>query len=128
MLSEGLAALRPTSIQPSKLSAVFENPLQDVPREQLMSDVENFCKEFGLLDHLDVFQKGALVAQNPTSVQDMNDLLGEALYLKQLNVTPKRFSPNIVDNLTGLIVGTPYLSCAILGCWLTEPLNGAFAR
>ncbi|KAJ4311885.1 hypothetical protein N0V84_010205 [Fusarium piperis] len=27
------------------------------------------------------------------------------------------------DNLTGLIVGAPYLCCAIIGCWLTEPLN-----
>jgi len=32
------------------------------------------------------------------------------------------------DNLTGLIVGAPYLCCAILGCWLTEPMNKVFAR
>jgi hypothetical protein len=58
----------PTDITTTKLSAVFENPLQDVPRDQLMSDVQRFCKEFGLLDHLDAFQKGALIAQNPSSV------------------------------------------------------------
>lgn len=34
----------------------------------------------------------------------------------------------MVDNLTGLIVGAPYLACAVLGCWLTEPLNRYLAR
>lgn len=34
----------------------------------------------------------------------------------------------MVDDLTGLVVGAPYLACAILGCWLTEPLNRVFAR
>lgn len=32
------------------------------------------------------------------------------------------------QSLTGLIVGAPYLACAVLGCWLTEPLNRVFAR
>jgi hypothetical protein len=60
-----------------KLSAVFENPLQYMPRERLMSDVRKFCKDFGLLDHLDTFRKGALAAQHPSSVQDMKDLSSE---------------------------------------------------
>jgi hypothetical protein len=64
----------PTDINTTKLSAVFENPLQDVSQDQLMSDVENFCKEFGLLDHLDTFRKGAMVAQNPSSVQEIGEL------------------------------------------------------
>jgi hypothetical protein len=66
-----------TDINTTKLSAVFENPLQNVPRDQLMSDVEKFCKEFDLIEHLDIFQKGALVAQNPSAVQSMNDLTDE---------------------------------------------------
>ncbi|KAL4738772.1 general substrate transporter [Aspergillus similis] len=32
------------------------------------------------------------------------------------------------DYLTGLVVGAPYLACAIIGCWLTEPMNRYFAR
>lgn len=52
----------------------------------------------------------------------------QALYLEELNITTRRFSKNMVDNLTGLVVGAPYLACAILGCWLTEPLNRVFAR
>ena len=34
----------------------------------------------------------------------------------------------MVDNITGLVVGAPYLACAVLGSWLTEPLNAIFAR
>lgn len=30
--------------------------------------------------------------------------------------------------IEGLIVGAPYLACAVLGCWLNEPLNRFFAR
>lgn len=40
----------------------------------------------------------------------------------------QRFGIENSDNLTGLVVGAPYLACAILGCWLTEPLNRYFAR
>jgi hypothetical protein len=32
------------------------------------------------------------------------------------------------QNIQGLVVGAPYLACAIIGCWLTEPLNRLFAR
>ncbi|KAJ5484705.1 hypothetical protein N7539_004693 [Penicillium diatomitis] len=30
--------------------------------------------------------------------------------------------------IEGLVVGAPYLACAVLGCWLNEPLNYYFAR
>ena len=56
----------------------------------------------------------------------------QAFYLKRFNIVSKehggRFSQNMVDNLTGLIVGAPYLACAILGCWLTAPLNSLCGR
>lgn len=32
------------------------------------------------------------------------------------------------EYITGLVVGAPYLCCAVLGCWLTEPLNRVLAR
>ena len=34
----------------------------------------------------------------------------------------------MADNITGLVVGAPYLACAVLGCWLTAPLNSLFGR
>jgi MFS family permease len=42
------------------------------------------------------------------------------VHAQQLNITSK--------NIQGLVVGAPYLACAIIGCWLTEPLNRFFDR
>lgn len=57
-----------------KLNAVFENPLARVSREQLMTDVKNFCEKFDLTDHVEVFKKGALVSQNPEGALDLPEL------------------------------------------------------
>ncbi|OOG00304.1 hypothetical protein ASPCADRAFT_502650 [Aspergillus carbonarius ITEM 5010] len=154
------------------LNAVFENPLAGIPREQLLTDVESFCRQYGLEDHLDNFRKGALISQNPKAALDLPDLTDEdkeiirreqthkwsqpwqlyfmaamcslaaavqgmdetvnngaqAIYLKQLGITSPRFSDRMQDYLTGLVVGAPYLACALVGCWLTEPLNRYLAR
>ena len=67
----------PESISRDKLNALFENPLGGISYEQLMKDVEQFCQRWELMDHLDVFKKGALVAQNPHKVQGM-DILTDA--------------------------------------------------
>lgn len=181
-------------IDGQNLSAVFENPLAGVPKEKLMQDVEDFCRQYELTDDIEIFQKGALVAQEPENYENMAELSTEdkrwltmetdqkwhhpwrlywlvcmyrvegdpywssanniqamcslaaavqgmdetvnngaqAFYLKRFNIlsTDKggRFSQSQVDNLTGLVVGAPYLACAILGCWLTEPLNALLAR
>ncbi|KAF2161917.1 hypothetical protein M409DRAFT_58694 [Zasmidium cellare ATCC 36951] len=155
------------------LSTVFENPLAGIPRENLLKNVEEFCQQHDLMEHIEVFRKGALIAQRPNAVQEIDDLTAEdkeqiarehthkwdqpwmlyflvsmsslaaavqgmdesvnngaqAFYLEELNVSPSdRFSQSMQQNLTGLIVGAPYLACALLGCWLTEPLNRVFAR
>lgn len=157
------------------LSAVFENPLAVRTKEELMSDVETFCQKFDLMDFIDDFRKGALVAQSPRDAQHLTELSAEdkevlerehthrwsqpftlywlcvmcslaaavqgmdetvnngaqALYLSDLDVAGEgvtRWSPSMQDNLTGLIVGAPYLCCAIIGCWLTEPLNKVLGR
>jgi hypothetical protein len=65
------------------------------------------------------------------AVQGMDETVNngaQAFYLKRFNITTARYSKKEVDNLTGLVVGAPYLACAILGCWLTEPVNSVFAR
>ncbi|GIK07208.1 hypothetical protein Aspvir_002864 [Aspergillus viridinutans] len=163
---------------PNRLNAVFANPLANVPRDKLLQNVEDFCQKYGLMDHIDVFRKGALISQNPAGALDLPELHedekavlrrenthkwsqpwrlyflaamcslaaavqgmdetvnngAQAIYLKQFNITDKdhpensRFSPSMQRYLTGLIVGAPYLACAILGCWLTEPLNRYLAR
>lgn len=65
------------------------------------------------------------------AVQGMDETVNngaQTKYLKHFNITTKHYSSSEVDNLTGLIVGAPYLACALIGCWLTEPLNRYFAR
>ncbi|OQE30379.1 hypothetical protein PENFLA_c003G09197 [Penicillium flavigenum] len=60
-----------------------------------------------------------------TAGQGMDETVNngaQAIYFDkdQLNITSK--------NIQGLVVGAPYLACATIGCWLTEPLNRLFAR
>lgn len=161
-----------SDIDMDKLSAAFENPLSNIPKDQLLQEVETFCQEHGLMDHIDAFRKGALVAQNPHDIDGINELSledrealnrehthrwsqpftlywlvvmcslaaavqgmdetvnngAQALYLKELGVTTDRFSPDMVDSLTGIIVGAPYLCCCLIGCWVNEPCNRIFAR
>ncbi|KAJ6779484.1 hypothetical protein PWT90_00790 [Aphanocladium album] len=57
-----------------KLSAAFENPLASRSKEQLMEDVEAFCRQHQLADFTDDFKKGALVAQNPSSRHPLLEL------------------------------------------------------
>ncbi|KAI5290953.1 hypothetical protein KEM52_000299, partial [Ascosphaera acerosa] len=65
------------------------------------------------------------------AVQGMDETVNngaQKFYLERFNITTDYRSQNDVDNLTGLIVGAPYLVCATLGCWITEPLNRFLGR
>ncbi|KAL2817522.1 hypothetical protein BDW59DRAFT_132559 [Aspergillus cavernicola] len=157
----------------NKLSALFENPLAGVPREQLLDDVDRFCRQYsGLEEHKELFRKGALLSQNPAVVETLPELTEDereairretthkwsqpwqlyflvvmtamaaavqgmdetanngavVIYPRLLGIESDRFSPQMQDYITGLVVGAPYLACAVVGCWLTEPLNRYFAR
>ncbi|OKL60740.1 hypothetical protein UA08_04244 [Talaromyces atroroseus] len=158
-------------LSPENLNVMFENPLANIPREQLLQDVEDFCQKYNLMDHIEDFRKGALVSQNPAAAMDLTELTDEeknvllrehthkwhqpwelywlvvmcsmaaavqgmdetvnngaqTIYLENLGIST-RFTGNQLNDITGLIVGAPYLCCAILGCWLTEPMNRYFAR
>jgi len=66
----------------------------------------------------------AIMCSMAAAVQGMDETVNngaQAFYLERLGIKGN-------NNLTGLVVGAPYLACAILGCWLTEPLNRYFAR
>ena len=52
------------------------NPLADIPRNELMRDVEAFAQEKGLTDQIENLKKGALIAQEPGNSEDL-DLLSE---------------------------------------------------
>ena len=46
------------------------------------------------------------------------------------NPTAAEWDRNTYKNawLKGLVSAAPYVACAFLGCWLTEPLNRFFGR
>ncbi len=60
-----------------KLSAAFENPLSGISKEQLLQQVEAFCRDNNLSEHIDAFRRGALVAQNPTEFESIAELTDE---------------------------------------------------
>lgn len=64
-------------VDASQMSAAFENPLAGISKEQLMRDVETFCGDNNLMEHIDSFRKGALVAQNPRNTASMEELNDE---------------------------------------------------
>ncbi|GAA5832674.1 hypothetical protein JCM11251_001408 [Rhodosporidiobolus azoricus] len=48
----------------------------------------------------------------------------------QFGLDTSRGHPNAQNNqwLMGLVNGAPYLCCAVLGCWLTAPVNAVLGR
>ena len=166
----------PEVLPRNKLNAMFENPLGNMPKDQLMKDVDEFCAKYELQQYNEVFRKGALVAQSPHDIQSIQELDdtdrwhlerehthkwrqpktlyylvimcslcaavqgmdetanngAQSFFLQRFNIVTYakggRFSQKMVDDLTGLVVGAPYLACAVLGCWLTAPLNSLLGR
>ena len=52
----------------------LNNPLHGIPKSQLATDVARFTNEHNLSAHVDLFQKGALVAQSPGAVSSIREL------------------------------------------------------
>jgi hypothetical protein len=52
-------------------NTILANPLAGLSYEQLMADGDDFAKSHGLGDLSELFQKGALVAQNPLAFNDL---------------------------------------------------------
>lgn len=56
------------------VSAKLKNPLAGFTREELMTDVERFAAEKELEDILPILKKGAYIAQDPKSFEQVEDL------------------------------------------------------
>ena len=65
------------------------------------------------------------VGANLSFPQEFN--ISDAEYLDDANTIP---NPNYLHNLwlVGLINAAPYIASALLGCWLSDPLNNYFGR
>jgi len=56
------------------------NPLAGVSKNDLFDRALRFCQEYGFESHVETFQKGALVAQNQKSFNDLPELTEEDRY------------------------------------------------
>ncbi|BGO92527.1 hypothetical protein NBRC10512_000444 [Rhodotorula toruloides] len=66
-----------------------------------------------------------------TQGMDESVINGANLFLgPQLGLNTSRGSPDAGKNqwILGLVNGAPYLCCAVLGCWLTAPVNKVLGR
>jgi len=66
-----------TDIDENRIGAAFENPLDGLSKEQLFADVETFCRDSDLMEYLEEFKKGALVAQSPYNTKSLSELNDE---------------------------------------------------
>ncbi|KAL2885075.1 putative metabolite transport protein YwtG [Ceratocystis lukuohia] len=152
----------------NNLAAKIRNPLDGIPYDTLMRDVEDFTREYDLTDHTEVFRRGALVAQNPSGY----DQIGGREALSEVEKTairdevehrwrmprkllltiatcsigaavqgwdqtgsnganlffPKHYGIEGDKLLVGVVNAGPYISCALLGCWLSDPANHYLGR
>ncbi|CAJ2510349.1 Uu.00g050520.m01.CDS01 [Anthostomella pinea] len=154
------------------LEAKIKNPLKGISRAQLMQDVEAFAHEKGLVEHIPLLRKGALVAQSPADYDEIDGpealtehekvILSDEVMHKwrlpwQLYLTiatcsigaavqgwdqtgsngasiffPEVYGIGSDSRQDALLVGTvnagPYIGCALLGCWLSDPCNNYLGR
>ncbi|KAJ3798615.1 hypothetical protein GGU11DRAFT_780178 [Lentinula aff. detonsa] len=151
-------------------NAKLANPLAHISHEQLLEDAKVFAETHGLEDLVLEFQKGALVAQDPSQFEKLSQLNDEDKAIFRRELTHKwdqpymlyylvilcsmaaavqgmdesvinganlffapQFGIDVKTNsnnqwLLGLVNSAPYLCCAVLGCWLTDPLNRFLGR
>ena len=52
----------------------IQNPLAGIPKDTLFHNVEEFCRDVGMVDHTALIQRGALVAQDPSKFEQIPEL------------------------------------------------------
>ena len=89
-------------IQDENVEAMLENPLGDRTPEQLMADAEAFARKHGLEDHIDVFRKGALIAQDRSNFEHSKIFTEEDKAALRREVTHKWSQPRSLYALVTL--------------------------
>ena len=65
------------NLETRKLNQKLANPLAGRSREQLMAEGETFANKFGMEDLTEEFQKGAVLAQDPSAFESLSILSKE---------------------------------------------------
>ncbi|KAJ5913736.1 hypothetical protein N7504_002619 [Penicillium tannophilum] len=102
------------------VNARILNPLAGVSKNDLFDRVLRFCQEYGFQDHVETFQKGALVAQNQKGFEDLPELTEEDKYHLKRETTHKWHLPKALYFSIALCS----LGSAIQG-WDNTGANGA---
>lgn len=71
----------------------IRNPLAGISRADLRTQVNAFCQDYDFQDKIDVFYRGALAAQNPTSYENIEELTDDDKRVLQREVTHKWHLP-----------------------------------
>ncbi|KAI1803125.1 hypothetical protein F4811DRAFT_572306 [Daldinia bambusicola] len=134
-------------------TAEISNPLANVPREYLLEHVTRFARWNDLSEYVPLMRKGVLVSRDPDGFENIPG--PEALDTEEIEAlrqekthkwrVPKLLYLTIIacsigaafgiggDSdrdvlLVGLINSAPYIGSALIGCWLSDPLNNSFGR
>ena len=101
------------------VSSRIQNPLADIPRHVLMSEVDRFITEAGLQGRIHFLRKGALVAQVPANCENL-DLKEDEKAALRVEVTKKWKHPALL--YTTIVVCS--IGAAVQG-WDQTGSNGA---
>ena len=105
------------------LQAKIKNPLEGIPRHQLMNDVEAWTERHGLQEHRALFRKGALVAQSPANAASIDG--DEKLTPTELNVLEREVTHRWdMPKKLFLTIATCSIGAAVQG-WDQTGSNGA---
>jgi hypothetical protein len=77
-------------------SGKVRNPLAGLSRNKLMANVEAFTREKGLDEHLELFKRGALLAQNPAGVSTLEELSEDERRAVEYEYTHKWSHPTML--------------------------------
>ena len=91
------------------VAAKLKNPLAGLSKEQVFDDVETFCRDKGLDDHMESFKRGALVAQvqnQANAFENINELNEEEKDVLRNEVTHKWRQPFMMYFLVVLCAGS----------------------
>ncbi|KAK4056872.1 hypothetical protein OIO90_002122 [Microbotryomycetes sp. JL221] len=120
------------------LSGKIQNPLHGLSREELFHKVDDFCRENDLDDEIELFRRGALVAQAPGDFENLTELTEEDRYHIRRETTNRYKRCKLVPGdparternewVLGVVNAAPYLASAFIGCWLSDPVNSVFGR
>lgn len=92
----GSAATYNTNDRKMSAAALLRNPLAGMSDEDIIADVDAFCAEKGLMDHVVEFRKGGLLARNintPYAFEQVDSVPEEEKVILRREITHKWSQP-----------------------------------